>query len=62
MCIRDRIDAGQKFVGGVYALPAFAGDAHELGQTRATADEYGLEAVSYTHLDVYKRQASCLRA
>ena len=39
------IDAGQKFVGGVHALPAFAGNAHEFGQTRAAADEHGLEAV-----------------
>ena len=39
ICLHQ-IDAGEEFIGGIYALQGFARNAHEAGQTRAGADEY----------------------
>ena len=39
------MDAGEELVGGVHALQALAGDAHEAGQAGAGAYEHGLIAV-----------------
>ena len=53
MCIRDRLSEEQKAQVHAYALAI-------LGRTGVRVDSPGvlrfLEAVSYTHLDVYKRQ------
>ena len=59
MCIRDRgrparvhvkIDTGMSRAGSTLA------DLPELAQALREAQDQGLIAVSYTHLDVYKRQ------
>ena len=59
MCIRDRVEAAYKHVGPVYlrfgraAVPVINDNADykfEIGKAVT------LRAVSYTHLDVYKRQ------
>ena len=56
MCIRDRYNVE---VIGVQV------DAIERGEDRIefkhTMDQLGIETVSYTHLDVYKRQTFCIK-
>ena len=73
MCIRDRVEAalddvpagvegdgGGQFVEGHVAQVVATGDA-AIGRQPAEAVGWA-EAVSYTHLDVYKRQTSWWRA
>ena len=47
MCIRDSIDATQRADTRFY---------EEMQEMLQDTDLYQVEAVSYTHLDVYKRQ------
>ena len=55
MCIRDRYTGANKYTGqftnGLYALVAKSGFISNYNLDVTTS-----EAVSYTHLDVYKRQ------
>ena len=61
MCIRDRVTDACKKYGGFY-LGSIGGPAAILAQNNIKSiecveyPELGMEAVSYTHLDVYKRQ------
>ena len=61
MCIRDRVST--VYPGGVYRLEififvAFCGRIDIVSEgAAAQASTEGNKAVSYTHLDVYKRQA-----
>ena len=57
MCIRDRQKAGQQvlFVAFVHKAHALLNGLHRGGRRR-DHDPHGLVPVSYTHLDVYKRQ------
>ena len=65
MCIRDRVEvAGPGFIN-LFLAPSFwasvvlgACSNKEYGRTdHGKGAKYNVESVSYTHLDVYKRQA-----
>ena len=53
MCIRDRLIAGV-FVGNLHLRQL---DNAEIAETTQPFLIFGYTPVSYTHLDVYKRQA-----
>ena len=59
MCIRDRLQPA-----GMQQLQQLVRRArqHRLAEERAHRSAHGLGAVSYTHLDVYKRQRAMLSA
>ena len=57
MCIRDRIIDGEK---GNTVEMAKAGNIKLENIWFAGMTVVGSDAVSYTHLDVYKRQAKCM--
>ena len=66
MCIRDRVIVTISYRQTIYAYPngggAYIVARENLGETAALVagsallTDYVLTAVSYTHLDVYKRQ------
>ena len=62
MCIRDRCEA-ERLRPGKSEVERLLGDASKLraltGWQPAYTFEQGLAPVSYTHLDVYKRQHQC---
>ena len=62
MCIRDRVQVARKFVDMGFKLVATAGTADAIESAGMSVErvykvkEGRPNAVSYTHLDVYKRQ------
>ena len=65
MCIRDRFETLKAFAGEIekkvgYVMwpirTAISGKQNTPGGATEIMDVLGKEAVSYTHLDVYKRQ------
>ena len=59
MCIRDRksFDAGEEEKKGILGFFKKKGDQLDAMKMKYNKAETNVETVSYTHLDVYKRQA-----
>ena len=57
MCIRDRPTTTVEAIMDKIAELVKAGKIKEISDMRDETDLNGLKLVSYTHLDVYKRQA-----
>ena len=58
MCIRDRVKI-EDIIPNMYQPRKYFKE-EALAELSQSIKEYGIIPVSYTHLDVYKRQGECI--
>ena len=56
MCIRDRYKDDQDMLQSFYLGQKIVGTDYDIDTLKEKISKITMEAVSYTHLDVYKRQ------